>query len=94
MRCAAASSPSTVSVISYAARSAVVASTAFTAEAMPAPAVTIAPAAPGTYAQEDAIVEIARAIIAHGSAFVGCVAVVTVRTNWWNADVDHDLRFG
>jgi cytochrome c oxidase assembly factor CtaG len=69
-----------------------IASSAFTAEAMSAPAVAVSPSAPRPHAQEDSIVEIAGAIITHGCALVRCVAVISIFTNWLNADVDHDLR--
>ena len=57
-----------------------IASTATAAKAMSAPAVTIAPVGPWTYAQEDAVVKIARAEVAGRRAGVGCVVVVAVRT--------------
>ena len=99
---AAANCPATVTVIGYAARSAVVASTAFTTEAVPAPAVTIAPAPPGSHAQEDAVIEIARPIITVGRACIGCIAIVAIgtdrlnpdaNTNGWNTDSNHNLCF-
>jgi hypothetical protein len=88
---AAANCPATVTVIGYAARSAVVASTAFTTEAVPAPAVTIAPAPPGSHAQEDAVIEVAGAVITHRRAGVRLVSIVPVGTYRLSADIDHDL---
>ena len=91
---AAANCASTVGVIGYTARSAVVASSAFTVEAMPAPAVAIAPAAPRAHAQEDAVVKVPRSVIAVRSARVGRITVVAVGTDWLHADFNHNLCFG
>jgi hypothetical protein len=84
--------PTTVATVGDSARTAMIAASAFTAEAMPAPAMAIAPAAPRAHAQEDAVVEVSRPVITHGRALVRRVAVVTVRTDGLNADIDVDLR--
>jgi hypothetical protein len=89
---AACSAASAVAAIGNVTRSAAVAASAFTAEAMPAPAVAIAPAAPGAHAKEDAVVEISRPVITHGRALVWCVTVVAVCTTRLNADVNGKLR--
>ena len=62
----------------FMATAATVRSSAAAAEAMTAPAMAIAPVSPGAYTQEDAVVEIARPIKAHGCASVGCVVIVAV----------------
>ena len=86
-----ASAPA-IAAIGNIARSAVIAPSAFTHEAMPAPAVAVAPATPRTHAQEDAVVEIARPVITHRRALVRCVTVVAVCTARLNADVNRNLR--
>jgi hypothetical protein len=78
-------------MIGFIAAAAVIAATAGIVEAMLAPAVVIAPAGPGTYAQEDAVEEESRPVKAHGCAFVGWVFVVAVGANRWNADFDVNL---
>jgi hypothetical protein len=83
-----------VSAAGRVAATAVIVSATVTAEAMAAPAVAIAPAGPGTHAQEDAIVEIARSVESHGGAGVGSVVVVAVRTDRLNPDVDDELSVG
>jgi hypothetical protein len=70
---------------------AVIPSATFTIEAMPAPAVAVAPARPGTHAQKDAVVEVSRPIEAHGRAFVRRIIVVAVGADGLHADIDHDL---
>lgn len=73
------------------------ASATLTAEAMVAPAVAVAPVGPRTDAEEDAVVEVARAVVAVGSATVGGVAVVAVLAGGWRAtevDADADLGLG
>jgi hypothetical protein len=89
---AAAAGIATAAAVGDTARSAVVAPSTFTTEAMPAPAVTIAPTAPWSHAQEDAVVEVSRPVITHGRALVRRVAVVAVRTHRLNANVNVDLR--
>jgi len=56
-----------------------VATASTAAKAMPAPAVAVAPVSPWTYAQEDAIVKIARAEVAIGRAGVGRIVVIAIR---------------
>jgi hypothetical protein len=56
------------------------------AEAMVAPAVAVAPTSPWTHAQENAVIEIARAIEADGGARVRCVVVVAVGAGRLDAD--------
>jgi hypothetical protein len=89
-----ASCSATVFVIGYASRAAMVASSAFTAEAVSAPAVAVSPAAPGSHAQEDAVVEVAGAVITHRRASVRRISVIPVGTNRLNSDVNHDLSVG
>lgn len=60
-------------------------------KAVTAPAVSIAPTGPGAHAEEDAVVEIAWTIEAHGRAGVGCIVVIAVRTDRLNTDADDDL---
>jgi hypothetical protein len=66
-------------------------------EAMAAPAVSVAPIGPGTDAEEDAVIEVARAIVACGGAVVGSVVVVTVGAHWRRTayiNANADLSFG
>jgi hypothetical protein len=87
-RCAAR--PSTIgwgSVIS----TGIPASTAI-AEAMATPAVVIAPASPWAHAQEDAVIEVPRPVIANGRAGVRRIAVVAVGTDGGHPYVDGNLR--
>jgi hypothetical protein len=65
-------------------------------EAMAAPAVSVAPIGPGTDAKEDAVIEVALAVVACRGAGVGRVVVVAVGTDWrWTAyiNADADLSF-
>ncbi len=78
-------------MIGFIAAAAVIAASAGIVEAMFAPAVVIAPAGPGTYAQEDAVEEESWPVKAKGRAFVGWVFVVAVGANRWNADFDVNL---
>ena len=72
-----------------------VASATRSGEAMSAPAVRVAPVGPGTYTEEDAVIEIARAVVANRGAGVGRVVVVAVGANRGRStDVDGDLRIG
>lgn len=73
---------------------AVIASAAFAAEAMPAPAVVITPARPGPHAQEDAVVEIARSVIAHRRAGIRGVIVIAIRAVRLDADNHLSVRSG
>src|ERR1039458_7514755 len=61
------------------------------AEAMAPPAVAVAPAGPRAHAQENAAIEVPRAVKTIGRAGVRRIVVVAVRTNGWNADVDDEL---
>jgi hypothetical protein len=72
--------------------SVVAASMAMIVEAMFAPAVTIAPAGPGTHAQEDAVVEVIRPVKALGRASVRPSFVVAPLANGWFADFNRNLR--
>ena len=63
-------------------------------KAMATPSVAVSPTAPGTHAEEDAIVEVARPVIAHGRAGVRRITVIAVRTDGLDAEVDHNLRLG
>jgi hypothetical protein len=72
-----------------------------TAEAMVAPAVAVAPVGPGTDAEEDAVVEVARAVVAVRSATVGGIAVIAVLADGLRAviatpevDANADLGVG
>jgi len=69
-------------------------SSATAVEAMFAPAVAVAPVRPGSHAQEDAVIEIARAIKTTGRAAVWCVLVIAVGTDRLNAYADADLCTG
>ena len=88
----AAAGLAAAAAIGRAPRSAVVASSAFAHKAMAAPAVAVAPSAPWAHAQEDAVVEVPRPVIAIGRAGIRRIAVVAVRTARLNADVNHKLR--
>ena len=61
-------------------------------KAVTAPAVAVAPSAPWAHAQEDAVVEVARPVIAVGRAGVRRIAVVAIGAGWLNADINHELR--
>jgi hypothetical protein len=82
-----------VAMIGLIAAAAVVAASAGLDEAMFAPAVPVAPAGPGTHAQEDAVVKISWPVKAHGRAAVGRSFVIAVGANRWNADFDCNLSF-
>ncbi|MGA2634676.1 MAG: hypothetical protein ABSF16_10605 [Terracidiphilus sp.] len=60
-------------------------------KAMPAPAVAIAPAGPGTHTQEDPVEEESRPVKAHWCAGIGWIFVVAVWADRWNADFDVNL---
>jgi hypothetical protein len=73
------------------ATAAVVAASAAISEAMSAPSVPIAPAGPGTHAQEDAVVEVPRAVKAIGCAAIGLIFVIAIFANRRRAaDADTD----
>jgi acetaldehyde dehydrogenase (acetylating) len=78
-------------MIGFIAAAAVIAATAAIVEAMLAPAVAVAPAGPGTYAQEDAVEEESRPVKAIGRAFVGWVFVVAKFAHRRHADFDVNL---
>ena len=90
---AAAARLSAAGAIGYTPRSAVIASSAFARKAMAAPAVAIAPAAPGAHAQENAVVEVPWPVVTIGRAGIRRIAVVAIRTAWLNADVNQNLRW-
>ena len=60
---------------------------AIVAAAIAAPAVIPAPAVPGTYAEEDSVIEPLRAVVAVGSAGVGRVIVIAPLTGGWAGNV-------
>lgn len=62
------------------------------AEAMVAPAVAVAPTSPWTHAQENAVIEVTRAVEADWGARVWCVVVVAVGAGGLNADDDLRLN--
>jgi len=82
-----------MTVLGFPASASVVAATAFTMEAMFAPAVCIAPAGPGAYAEENAIVEVPRPVKSIGRASVGRSFVIAPLTDGWDADFDGNLSF-
>ncbi len=86
---AAAVSPTTM--IGFIAAASVIAAAAAIHKAMPAPAVAIAPAGPGTNAEEDPVVEESRPVKAYRRAGVGWIFVVAVWADRWNADFDVNL---
>ena len=90
--CCPAVGRTAASAIGNAPRSAVVASSAFAHKAMAAPAVAVAPSAPWTHPQEDAVVEVPWPVVTIGRAGIRRIAVVAVCTAWLNADVNHKLR--
>jgi hypothetical protein len=61
-------------------------------EAMVAPAVTIAPAGPGTYTKKDPVVKESRPIKAHRRAGIGWSFIVAVGADRRLADFDRDMR--
>ena len=71
---------------------AVVVAAAGSVEAMASPAVAVAPIGPGAYAEEDAVVEVAGAVITVGSAGVGGVVIVSPFADGRSANTDADLR--
>ena len=73
---------------------AAISSAAAVREAMGAPAVAVSPAGPGAHAEEDAVVEVARAVEAAGGAGVGSVVVVAPGANGLHPDADHYLSIG
>jgi hypothetical protein len=70
----------------------VIPASAFTMEAMFAPAMGVTPTGPGAYAEKDAVVEEPRPIIAIGRASVWRSFVIAPLANRWNADFDFNLR--
>ena len=87
----AAATSVTAATTSFAATAAVsgdVASATRAAEAMAAPAVGVAPVGPWAYAEEDAVIEVARPIITIGRAGIGCIAVVAIGTDRLNTDAN------
>jgi len=86
-------SASPVSTTRREATTAVITSSAISAETMAAPAVAIAPASPRTHAQEDAVVEISRSVITIGCAGVWLIVVIAVGASGLNAKIDDQLRW-
>jgi hypothetical protein len=84
---------SVMAVLGFPASASVVASAALTMEAMFAPAVGIAPAGPGAYAEENAVVEEPRPVKSIGCATVRRSFVIAPLTNGWNADFNFNLSF-
>jgi hypothetical protein len=82
-----------MTVFGLPAAASVVAATAFTVEAIFAPAVSITPAGPGTHAEEDAVVKVPRPIESIGRASVGWSFVIAPLTDGWDADFDGNLSF-
>jgi hypothetical protein len=80
-------------MIGLIAAAAVIAASAAIVEAMLAPAVAVAPACPGTYAEEDPVVEVSRVVKAHGRAAVGRSFIVAIFANRWNAYFNVNLGF-
>jgi hypothetical protein len=80
-------------MIGLIAAASVIAAVAIIVEAMLAPAVTIAPAGPGTYAKEDPVEKVPIVVKAHGRAGVGWCFVVAVWANRRNANFDFNLCF-
>src|ERR1035441_2814220 len=77
-----------MTVFGLIAAAAVIVASATVVEAMLAPAVTVAPAGPGTHAKEDPVVEESRPIKAFWCAGVGRCFVVAVGADRRNADLD------
>jgi hypothetical protein len=72
---------------------AVIIATATTVEAMTAPAMAISPVSPGTYAEEDAIVEVAVTVVPVGRACIGSVIIVSpLAGGGRTANADANLR--
>lgn len=82
----------------------VIVAAAFAMEAPISPAMVVAPIGPGTYAQEDAVVEVARAVVAVGGAGVRGIVIVTplagrrratdVHADVGTADMDAEADLG
>src|SRR5579863_8799161 len=77
--------------IGHATRSAVVVTAAFVHKSVTAPSVAVAPTTPGAHTQEDAVVEVSRPVITVGRAGVRRIAVVTIRADWLDSDVNNEL---
>jgi hypothetical protein len=60
-----------------------------TAEAMLAPAMTIAPAGPGTHTEEDPVEKESRPIKAYGCAGIGRSFVIAVGADRRNVNINH-----
>jgi hypothetical protein len=84
---------SIMTVLGLPAAASVVAATALTMEAMSAPTVSVAPAGPRAYAEEDAVVEVPRPVKSIGRATIGRIFIVAPLTDGWNADFDGNLSF-
>lgn len=74
------------------ASAAVIPSAAIRDETMPAPAMSVAPASPGSDAQEDAVVEVPGPIKASGRAAVRRGFVIAPCADGRNANIDCNMR--
>jgi hypothetical protein len=88
----ASSAARVVAAIGHSSTATMIASAALTYEAVPTPAVAIAPASPWTHAEEDPVVEVPWPVISIRRAGVRRVVVVAISASRWNTDADHDLR--
>jgi hypothetical protein len=85
---------SAAAAIRHAPGSAVIAASAFAHKAMAAPAVAVAPSAPGAHAQENPVVKIPWPVIAIGRACIRRITVIAIGANWLDANVDINLCLG
>jgi hypothetical protein len=58
---------------------------------MLSPSVAVAPTSPWADAEKDAVIEVARTVIADRRAAIGCIAVVAVLTDGLDANADIEL---
>src|SRR5580658_3780312 len=93
-RCYGMATPTIGSVTAAVSTAGDVPSSATAVEAMFAPTVAVAPVRPGSHAQEDAVIEVARPIKATGRAAVWCVVVIAVGTDRLDAYADANLCTG
>lgn len=83
---------SVMAMLGLPAAASVVAASAIVMEAIFAPAVGIAPAGPGTHAQENAVVEVRRPVKSFGRAAVGRCFVIAPLADGWFAYFNSNLR--
>jgi hypothetical protein len=69
-----------------------IAASAGSGEAMAAPAVAVAPVGPGTYAEEDAVIEVARTVVPVGCTGVRSVVIVAPLADGRTTNVNANLR--